>query len=969
VQWVSTLDSRTTEICIALDGLQWTLPDYEPIGHKVDFPGAIAHWGCRSTQIAVVKSWEELGGKPEITTANIEDFRGDVNTAELAKFAGNETAAFTATDKSQWVKLSKLISNKNELTDPKFLAGQKADPRQKAAQGMLSALRGEGAARKPLTVYRNADGTYTIIDGNATAQAAMLAKWDKVAVEVVPKPGTLAPDKIEALFRKNLAGQGFSPKEIDSIVAEKRLTITGEPAPRQSFDDFLKKQTKEFQDRLLGVQKAQLWRDGKITLNDLVDQSGRPLSVDELRAMVSKNEALPPVKPGQDGLGLMERKLLEESLVAGARDKRVVSNFIDMATGQKITVVGALPNAEELAAINKMQDVMILRNATSIGELWSPQEMAQFSQIKGFGGARIVTPDGRVVSLTMRPIADRFALTEARKINEAITSAMTSGKTEIAGLKAAVENSSLRFAQTQTGAVMPAAEAFTAPKLPEVAIREAAAELFQRAKIKDSAVTQIMEMAARESRGELAGLDFRLKTEQSLARKIALDMKDKGLPAGDAAAQISDALRYTIVLPEDRYSTGVKQALNALETKSGGGLKVVKVKNFWDGKSYEGINVKLETADGFKVELQFHTPATLLTKEERSHPIYELLRATNDPKAIKAYEQQLEDLWNDIPMPKGADKIGDDWREAFEKETADLKKALAKQEKLLGKESASIRKSIADSLEQINQSRAAYDSAWNEVKALMKQQDEIIKANQGGRLGTPEGKDALAQFERNKMTLRDLRIKTQQKFAEIKNEEEIAIAKTQNRLRVPAGAETALDVGREPVLAAMSEEGAQILSSIVPEGRLLNTSVDMFVTDQGRGYQVPGTGHIFLHPKESTSRTALHELGHWIETFNPEMNQACIDFLNKRTAGETAEKLSKLVLGSNYADYEIAKPDKFISPYMGKIYKDAAGKTYATEILSMGLEYLWFDPLEFARRDPEYFDFIYKLVKLVAPES
>jgi SPP1 gp7 family putative phage head morphogenesis protein len=63
IQWVSTLDSRTTVICRALSGLKWTLPDYTPIGHDKKFPGPTAHWNCRSTQVPVTKSWEELSGK------------------------------------------------------------------------------------------------------------------------------------------------------------------------------------------------------------------------------------------------------------------------------------------------------------------------------------------------------------------------------------------------------------------------------------------------------------------------------------------------------------------------------------------------------------------------------------------------------------------------------------------------------------------------------------------------------------------------------------------------------------------------------------------------------------------------------------------------------------------------------------------------------------------------------------------
>jgi SPP1 gp7 family putative phage head morphogenesis protein len=61
VQQVSTLDLRTSDICIARSGLQWSLPNYEPIGHSIPHKGGPpVHWNCRSTEIPVTKSWGEL---------------------------------------------------------------------------------------------------------------------------------------------------------------------------------------------------------------------------------------------------------------------------------------------------------------------------------------------------------------------------------------------------------------------------------------------------------------------------------------------------------------------------------------------------------------------------------------------------------------------------------------------------------------------------------------------------------------------------------------------------------------------------------------------------------------------------------------------------------------------------------------------------------------------------------------------
>lgn len=61
-QWDSTLDNKTTPICIVRDRLLYTL-DGQPIDHKVPYlngPGK-AHYCCRSSETYITKSWRELG--------------------------------------------------------------------------------------------------------------------------------------------------------------------------------------------------------------------------------------------------------------------------------------------------------------------------------------------------------------------------------------------------------------------------------------------------------------------------------------------------------------------------------------------------------------------------------------------------------------------------------------------------------------------------------------------------------------------------------------------------------------------------------------------------------------------------------------------------------------------------------------------------------------------------------------------
>ena len=63
MQWVSTLDARTTEICRIRDGLKYAVGTHKPIGHLVPWLGGPgrAHWQCRSASVPVLKSWREMG--------------------------------------------------------------------------------------------------------------------------------------------------------------------------------------------------------------------------------------------------------------------------------------------------------------------------------------------------------------------------------------------------------------------------------------------------------------------------------------------------------------------------------------------------------------------------------------------------------------------------------------------------------------------------------------------------------------------------------------------------------------------------------------------------------------------------------------------------------------------------------------------------------------------------------------------
>ena len=116
-------------------------------------------------------------------------------------------------------------------------------------------------------------------------------------------------------------------------------------------------------------------------------------------------------------------------------------------------------------------------------------------------------------------------------------------------------------------------------------------------------------------------------------------------------------------------------------------------------------------------------------------------------------------------------------------------------------------------------------------------------------------------------------------------------------------------------------------------------------------------------------------------------------FLRYRTRGEANSQLKKVFPTYGYDDWEVGKKDKFDDIWK-KYYRRVflgdkrdndltvkqlqdeetwanskgfyTGKKYdhpSSEVISMGMEFLYMDPVTFARTDPEYFKFIVGILR------
>jgi SPP1 gp7 family putative phage head morphogenesis protein len=71
--------------------------------------------------------------------------------------------------------------------------------------------------------------------------------------------------------------------DMEEVPEGTRASDQGQIASSTTFEQFLSRKSKEEQDRMLGTGRAYLWREGRITLRDLLDQTGRPLTLKQLQ--------------------------------------------------------------------------------------------------------------------------------------------------------------------------------------------------------------------------------------------------------------------------------------------------------------------------------------------------------------------------------------------------------------------------------------------------------------------------------------------------------------------------------------------------------------------------------------------------------------------------------------------------------------------------------------------------------------
>lgn len=244
-----------------------------------------------------------------------------------------------------------------------------------------------------------------------------------------------------------------------------------------------------------------------------------------------------------------------------------------------------------------------------------------------------------------------------------------------------------------------------------------------------------------------------------------------------------------------------------------------------------------------------------------------------------------------------------------------------------------------------------YITQKNTENALKNEYENLFEKYRKMEWGTEEYKTTYQQYKEKRAEWEKQYWKSRKMLAEFAPKVS-KILQVENGLKFETNAEN----------KAMEENGKrlkEVLNGIIPSSAINNKPINIKQTGSVRASQ--SGQNINLHNNERIG-TIIHETAHQLEENNPKMLMNSLAFAKARTEGEKQKALNKF--SSGYKRDEYCKPDKFFDPYCGKLYTLTKGKNRSfvdgtgSEIMSMGLQRIFEDPIRFVKEDREYFDFV-----------
>ncbi len=280
---------------------------------------------------------------------------------------------------------------------------------------------------------------------------------------------------------------------------------------------------------------------------------------------------------------------------------------------------------------------------------------------------------------------------------------------------------------------------------------------------------------------------------------------------------------------------------------------------------------------------------------------------------------------------------------AIQKELAELK---AKRS-ALDKKNIDLRDKWVDAKHDGISTKAELDKMWDERQLLRKESDNIwrkeYKLKESVKLSKEEMRAVLNETTNLHGGIKDT----------------MTIARRENGLSAVEAKkwESAADdiLSWMPKKAFTASERRTISNLQVYKKPKLDSTLGQY-TSQDMWGNVTETIEMFV----SAPKTFAHEFGHHLSYKVKSIMKKQSKFFEARTAGETTKRVP------GYSDKVRGKKDKFrnYDVYGGRTYSDGR----APEIISVGIEHIWTNPISAAKKDPEWFRMVISALKNIPYE-
>lgn len=194
---------------------------------------------------------------------------------------------------------------------------------------------------------------------------------------------------------------------------------------------------------------------------------------------------------------------------------------------------------------------------------------------------------------------------------------------------------------------------------PYQSVNSSALSIYKLASEKEKNITKDIKEVAKNSNCKLYGLENRLKTVDSIQRKINKKQIEDGKSEKESAIDIHDSVRYTTISDTKDFVSNYELFKKNMSDR---GYTETKCKNYFELFNqglvkHKSVQSQFSTKDGFSFEVQFQTPESQEAKTKKI-PLYEERRKVDiNPKRAKELENEMEKLALKVPNPPGIEKI------------------------------------------------------------------------------------------------------------------------------------------------------------------------------------------------------------------------------------------------------------------------------------------------------------------------